>query len=104
MRPLTVISCLLLAAVGGGVTAQLLTPTVANPAPATAMMEQAAELYRWLESGAHFYVCGDAKRMAKDVDEALHQIIEKIGGKTRDEAAAYVTALKQAKRYQRDVY
>ena len=70
----------------------------------TRMLEQAAELYRWLENGAHFYVCGDAKRMAKDVDEALHQIVEKIGGKTREESAAYITALKQAKRYQRDVY
>ncbi len=70
----------------------------------TRMLEHAAELYRWLESGAHFYVCGDAKRMAKDVDEALHQIIGRIGGKTRDEATAYVAALKQAKRYQRDVY
>lgn len=68
------------------------------------MLENAAELYAWLEAGAHFYVCGDASRMAKDVDAALHQIVAKAGGKTADEAAAYVQALKAAKRYARDVY
>ena len=68
------------------------------------MLENAAELYRWLEEGAHFYVCGDASRMAKDVDAALHKIVETAGGKTPEEAAAYVEALKKAKRYKRDVY
>ncbi|AOS46173.1 Sulfite reductase [NADPH] flavoprotein alpha-component [Lacunisphaera limnophila] len=68
------------------------------------MLENAAELYAWLEAGAHFYVCGDASRMAKDVDLALHQVIEKAAGKSPDQAAAYVQALKSAKRYQRDVY
>lgn len=68
------------------------------------MLENAAELYAWLEAGAHFYVCGDASRMAKDVDAALHQVIEKAGGKSPEQAAAYVQALKAAKRYQRDVY
>jgi sulfite reductase (NADPH) flavoprotein alpha-component len=68
------------------------------------MLENAAELYAWLESGAHFYVCGDASRMAKDVDAALHQVIEKAGGKTPEQAAAYVNTLKAAKRYARDVY
>ena len=68
------------------------------------MLEHAAELYAWLESGAHFYVCGDASRMAKDVDAALHTVIERVGGKTADQAAAYVQALKAAKRYARDVY
>ena len=68
------------------------------------MMEQAAELYEWLEAGAHFYVCGDASRMAKDVDLALHQVVEKAGGKTAEEAAAYIQHLKTAKRYARDVY
>lgn len=68
------------------------------------MLENAAELYAWLEAGAHFYVCGDASRMAKDVDLALHQVIEKAGGKSAEQAAAYVNALKSAKRYQRDVY
>ena len=68
------------------------------------MLENAAELYAWLEAGAHFYVCGDASRMAKDVDAALHQVIEKAGGKSATEAAAYVQSLKAAKRYARDVY
>jgi sulfite reductase (NADPH) flavoprotein alpha-component len=68
------------------------------------MLEAAAELYAWLEAGAHFYVCGDASRMAKDVDAALHQVIETAGKKTKDEAAAYVQTLKSTKRYARDVY
>ncbi len=68
------------------------------------MLENARELYAWLEAGAHFYVCGDATRMAKDVDAALHQVIERAGGQSADEAAAYVQALKAAKRYARDVY
>ena len=68
------------------------------------MLENAAELYAWLEAGAHFYVCGDASRMAKDVDVALHQVIERAGGKTAEQAAAYVQTLKAAKRYARDVY
>ncbi len=68
------------------------------------MQEHAQELWSWLEKGAHFYVCGDAKRMAKDVDAALHELIQKAGGRAPEEAAAYVAALKSAKRYQRDVY
>ncbi len=68
------------------------------------MLENAAELYRWLEEGAHFYVCGDASRMAKDVDAALQKVVETAGGKTALEAAEYVEALKKAKRYKRDVY
>ena len=68
------------------------------------MTENAAELWSWLEAGAHFYVCGDASRMAKDVDAALHKIIETVGGKSLDEAKAYVAKLKSDKRYQRDVY
>jgi sulfite reductase (NADPH) flavoprotein alpha-component len=68
------------------------------------MLSAAAELWQWLEEGAHFYVCGDAKRMAKDVDAALHQIIQTAGGKTPDEATEYVAALKKNHRYQRDVY
>jgi sulfite reductase (NADPH) flavoprotein alpha-component len=68
------------------------------------MAENAAELYAWLEEGAHFYVCGDASRMAKDVDIALHKVIETAGGKSPEEAAAYVAKLKTDKRYQRDVY
>lgn len=68
------------------------------------MMDAASELWQWLEEGAHFYVCGDASRMAKDVDAALHQIVEKCGHRSPEEAAAYVTELKKAKRYARDVY
>ena len=68
------------------------------------MMENAAELWAWLEAGAHFYVCGDASRMAKDVDAALHKIVEIAGGRSAEEAKAYVAKLKSDKRYQRDVY
>jgi sulfite reductase (NADPH) flavoprotein alpha-component len=68
------------------------------------MLESAAELWSWLESGAHFYVCGDASRMAKDVDAALHQIAQAAGGLSQDAAAEYIARLKSDKRYQRDVY
>jgi sulfite reductase (NADPH) flavoprotein alpha-component len=68
------------------------------------MLESAAELWSWLEEGAHFYVCGDAKRMAKDVDAALHQVVVMAGGKTQEQASEYVARLKSEKRYQRDVY
>ncbi len=68
------------------------------------MLEHAVELYAWLETGAHFYVCGDAARMARDVDAALHRIVEQAGGKTPEAAVAYVQTLRSAKRYQRDVY
>jgi sulfite reductase (NADPH) flavoprotein alpha-component len=70
----------------------------------TRMLQAASELWQWLEEGAHFYVCGDAKRMAKDVDDALHSIIQTAGGKSTDEAAAYVAQMKKEKRYARDVY
>ncbi|MDE3068936.1 MAG: sulfite reductase subunit alpha [Verrucomicrobiota bacterium] len=68
------------------------------------MLENAGELWSWLEAGAHFYVCGDASRMAKDVDDALHKIIETTGGKSADDAKTYVAKMKSDKRYQRDVY
>lgn len=68
------------------------------------MRENAKELYAWLEEGAHFFVCGDGARMAKDVDAELHRIVETEGGKTPEEAAEYVEALKKSKRYKRDVY
>jgi sulfite reductase (NADPH) flavoprotein alpha-component len=68
------------------------------------MLEHAAELFAWLEQGGHFYVCGDAARMAKDVDAALHQVVERAGNKSSEDAAAYVQALRAAKRYARDVY
>ena len=69
------------------------------------MMENAAEIWKWIDQeGAHFFVCGDAARMAKDVDAALLKIVETEGGKTPEESAAYVEELKKVKRYKRDVY
>ena len=68
------------------------------------MREQAKELFAWLEAGAHFYVCGDAGRMAKDVDEALREAIQTAGGRTAEQAEDYVDRLKAERRYQRDVY
>jgi len=69
------------------------------------MMENAAEIWKWMESeGAHFFVCGDARRMAKDVDAALRKIVEEHGGKDVDAANEYVEKLKSDKRYKRDVY
>ena len=70
----------------------------------TRMQQSAGELWRWLEEGAHFYVCGDAKRMAKDVDDTLHAVIREAGGRTDQAAKEYVSAMKKDKRYQRDVY
>lgn len=66
--------------------------------------ENAVELWRWLQNGACFYVCGDARRMAKDVDVALHAVIAQQGGMDADNAADYVKKMKREKRYQRDVY
>lgn len=68
------------------------------------MRENAAELWAWLDRGASFFVCGDAKRMAKDVDTALHDIVAEQGGMPPDQAAAYVKQMKKDRRYQRDVY
>jgi sulfite reductase (NADPH) flavoprotein alpha-component len=68
------------------------------------MQENAAELYAWLEEGAYFYVCGDASRMAKDVELALLDAIANGSNGTLEHAAEYLEAMKKAKRYQRDVY
>jgi sulfite reductase (NADPH) flavoprotein alpha-component len=68
------------------------------------MLEQGKEIFEWLEQGAHFYVCGDAKRMASDVDNALKQIVAAQGGMSAEEATAYVANLTKTDRYQRDVY
>lgn len=68
------------------------------------IVEHAEEFYAWLEEGGSIYICGDASRMAKDVDAAIHQAVEIAGGKSEDEAKAYVEALKKGKRYLRDVY
>lgn len=68
------------------------------------IIQQAAEFYQWLEEGGSIYICGDASRMAKDVDLAIHKVIELAGGKSEEEAQAYVADLKKSKRYLRDVY
>lgn len=68
------------------------------------MRENSAELFSWLQDGAHLYVCGDADRMAKDVDTALHEIVAESGGMDADAAHAYVNDLIKTHRYVRDVY
>lgn len=68
------------------------------------MLEHAAELWAWLERGAHFFVCGDATRMAADVDAALHRIVADRGGMSPEQAREYVSKLATGHRYQRDVY
>jgi len=68
------------------------------------MRERGKEIHEWLESGATFYVCGDASRMAKDVHQALIDIFAEHGGLSPDDAKARVEALRKEKRYQRDVY
>ncbi len=69
------------------------------------MAENSAQLWKWIEEdGAHFFVCGDAKRMAKDVDATLKKIVQTEGGKSPDQANEYIEQLKKDKRYKRDVY
>jgi len=68
------------------------------------MLESAAQLFAWLEQGAYFFICGDAYHMAKDVDKALHDIIEQQGNLSAQQAIDYVADLKKQKRYVRDVY
>jgi sulfite reductase (NADPH) flavoprotein alpha-component len=68
------------------------------------MKESAREIWAWLQEGAHFYVCGDARRMALDVDHALLAIVSEQGGMTEEAAKEYLKSLSKAKRYQRDVY
>ena len=68
------------------------------------MADAGAELWRWIEDGAHFYVCGDAGRMAKDVDATLTKIIETHGGMSADAAHDYKREMVADKRYVRDVY
>jgi sulfite reductase (NADPH) flavoprotein alpha-component len=68
------------------------------------MREVGAALWQWLAEGAHFYVCGDAKRMAKDVEAAMVDIVARHGARSLDEAIAFVGDLKKAGRYQADVY
>jgi len=68
------------------------------------MLEQSSELFRWLEDGASLYVCGDASRMAKDVEATLHTIVQKHRNCAHEAAADYVQQLKDEHRYHRDVY
>ena len=68
------------------------------------MREVGAALWQWLAEGAHIYICGDAKRMAKDVEAALVDIISRHGARSTEEAIAFVGALKKSGRYQADVY
>jgi sulfite reductase (NADPH) flavoprotein alpha-component len=68
------------------------------------MIEQGAELWQWLQDGAHFYVCGDAQRMAADVDKALRQVVAQHGSMDAAKADAYVAQMIRDGRYQRDVY
>ena len=63
-----------------------------------------AELWQWFEQGAHFYVCGDAGRMARDVDAALRQIVQEHGAMTADAATDYLACMSRDRRYARDVY
>ncbi|HXR56027.1 MAG TPA: assimilatory sulfite reductase (NADPH) flavoprotein subunit [Casimicrobiaceae bacterium] len=68
------------------------------------MKAQARDLYAWLQDGAHFYVCGDAERMARDVHQALIEIVAEQGAMPVERATEYVQALQRSRRYQRDVY
>lgn len=68
------------------------------------LKENSTEVYQWLQDGAHFYVCGDANRMAKDVHTTLIEIISEQAGKSLEDAEQELNELRKAKRYQRDVY
>ena len=68
------------------------------------MLENKEKIWDLLENGAHVYVCGDAKYMAKDVHKALRTIVEEAGGKNKQEAESYITALQTSLRYQQDVW
>jgi len=68
------------------------------------MLEQSRELYKWLEEGAHVYICGDEKHMANDVHQTLAKILQQEGNLSTEEAEAYLTEMRKQKRYQRDVY
>ena len=68
------------------------------------LLNEGAQLWQWLQNGAHLYVCGDASRMAKDVEAALLEVIAREGGLSADDADAYLDQLRESHRYQRDVY
>jgi sulfite reductase (NADPH) flavoprotein alpha-component len=66
--------------------------------------ENSADVYEWLQRGAHLYICGDANRMAKDVHETLVEVVATQGNKTIEQAEEYLKELRINKRYQKDVY
>jgi sulfite reductase (NADPH) flavoprotein alpha-component len=68
------------------------------------MREVGRDLWAWLAEGAHVYVCGDAKRMAKDVERALVDVVAQYGARSTDDAIGFVAGLKKTGRYQTDVY
>ncbi|MGP9803027.1 assimilatory sulfite reductase (NADPH) flavoprotein subunit [Rheinheimera sp. NSM] len=68
------------------------------------LRQHGSDVWQWLQDGAHLYICGDANRMAKDVQQALLDIVQQYGGKTAEQAQAYLDELRVAKRYQKDVY
>ncbi|HED1548413.1 TPA: NADPH-dependent assimilatory sulfite reductase flavoprotein subunit [Citrobacter freundii] len=68
------------------------------------LRQQGAELWRWINDGAHIYVCGDANRMAKDVEQALLEVIAEFGGMDIEAADEFLSELRIERRYQRDVY
>jgi sulfite reductase (NADPH) flavoprotein alpha-component len=68
------------------------------------MLEQSKELFAWLEEGAHFYVCGDMKKMWADVNKTLIYILQKEGNLDQEQAEEYLQTMKKQKRYQVDVY
>lgn len=68
------------------------------------LREQGAEVWRWIEKGAHIYVCGDANRMAKDVEKALLELLAEHGGMDAEQADEFLSELRVERRYQRDVY
>lgn len=68
------------------------------------MQEHGAELWAWLKDGAHFYICGDASSMAKEVDATLKQIIQQHSGMSASETESYVKEMSRTKRYAKDVY
>ena len=68
------------------------------------LREQGAEVWRWIDQGAHIYVCGDANRMAKDVEQALLELLAEHGGMDAEQADEFLSELRVERRYQRDVY
>ena len=68
------------------------------------LLENKEEVFKWIEEGAYFYLCGDMKFMAKDVNKTLLEIIKNQGGISEEKAAEYIKKLKREKRFQSDVY